>query len=263
MSDHEQQQWDRALVGEGSLVDTDDDPSDDDDDANACLNDGTELGEWHDAEEESSQEKLSRQDRSQTGRPKRRRGDNEEEDAGDSEAPPMLQETGTGVACTTPRLVGNYGVVVPWLHQIGSSLQVLGNGRSGIVTRNLWSGQEVAVKKVILQEDDECSVYRVYEHECKVLLSLRSLWGTHVPKLLFRKPWTTSPMIGLQLGEQLADDMSTWEPEDRQKAIETISKVATLGWAQQDIRGGNFVRLRKGEKCWIAMIDFETVEKIK
>jgi hypothetical protein len=122
--------------------------------------------------------------------------------------PPMLQETGTGVACTTPRLVGNYGVVVPWLHQIGSSLQVLGNGRSGIVTKNLWSGQEVAVKKFILQEDDERSVYRVYKHECKVLLSLRSLWGTHVPKLLFRKPWTTSPMIGLQLGEQLADDMS-------------------------------------------------------
>jgi hypothetical protein len=102
MNDHELQQWDRALVGEDGLTDTDDDSSDDDDDADACLNDETELGD--EAEEDSNQEQLSRQDRSQAGRPKRRRGDKEEEDAGDSESPPDATRNryGSGLYDSTP-----------------------------------------------------------------------------------------------------------------------------------------------------------------
>ena len=67
----------------------------------------------------------------------------------------------------------------------------------------------------------------------------------------------SSPRIGLELGERIKDDMSEWEPKHRQKAKETIVKVAALGYVQQDERGANFVRLRKGENYWIAMIDFE------
>jgi hypothetical protein len=143
-----------------------------------------------------------------------------------------------------------------WGAVCDASLQMLGKGRSGTVTRNLW--EEVAVKTFSLAKDDERDFFEV-----RVLLSLRSLWGTHVPALLFRQPWMSSPMIGLELGERMKDDMSEWDPKDRQKAKETIAKVAALGYDQQDERGANVVvRLHKGENYWIAMIDFETVRKI-
>lgn len=175
--------------------------------------------------------------------------------------PPLTEHNDTKVDCSTLRRVDKYGVAVPWLHQIGKSLELLAKGRSGIVTKNMWAGKEVAVKTFVLQEDDERFFYDVYRHECKVLMALRSLWGTHVPRLLFRHPWKTSPMIGLQLGEQLGDDMSAWDTEDLKKAEETIAKVSALGWVQHDMRGCNFVRLRSGENDWIAMIDFEAVEE--
>ena len=68
-------------------------------------------------------------------------------------------------------------------------------------------------------------------------------------------------MIGLELGERLDDNMLLWTPEDRQKAEDTTAKVAALGWVQNDLRGSNVVRLRRGEKDWIAMIDFESVSE--
>jgi hypothetical protein len=161
-----------------------------------------------------------------------------------------------------PKHMAKFGVAIPWLDQIGPSLQVLGEGRSGTITRNFWDGKEVALKTFSLAKDDERDFFEVYKHEVRVILSLRSLWGTHVPTLLFRQPWMSSPMIGLELGERMKDDMSEWDPKDRQKAKETIAKVAALGYVQQDERGANFVRLRKGDNYWIAMIDFETVKKI-
>lgn len=184
----------------------------------------------------------------------------------DSESPPPLTEQeNERVADSTPRHVDKYGVVVPWLHQIGKPFQLVAKGRSGIVTKNMWAGQEVAVKKFVLQQqDDDRSVFDVYRHECKILVQLRSLWGEHVPRLLFRQPpWRTSPMIGLQLGEYLHDDMSTWDLEDLEKANETIAKVAAHGWVQRVVRGSNFVRLCNGGKSWIAMVDFESVEEIE
>jgi hypothetical protein len=66
-------------------------------------------------------------------------------------------------------------------------------------------------------------------------------------------------MIGLELGELLPDDMSTWSDTDLQKANESVQKIRELGWYQSDVRGANFVRL-KGNK--IAMIDFESMEKV-
>jgi hypothetical protein len=152
-----------------------------------------------------------------------------------------------------------FGMQIPWFDQIGDTLEVLGQGRSGKVTKVVWNAQPVALKTFILQSDDSRSLESVYEHELEVLWELRELWGKHVPKLLFHKPWPTSPMIGLELGEPFPDDMSTWSDTDREKAKESVQKIKELGWYQEDVRGLNFVRLR-GNK--IALIDFESMAKV-
>ena len=71
-------------------------------------------------------------------------------------------------------------------------------------------------------------------------------------------------MIGLELGEQLPDEMDDWPDEDLQKAHETMNKIEELGWIQTDVRGANFVRLHSpdGNKSYIAMIDFESMERL-
>jgi hypothetical protein len=150
-------------------------------------------------------------------------------------------------------------MAIPWFDQIGDTLEVLGRGRSGEVTKVVWNAQLVALKTFILQFDDNRSLESVYEDELDVLWELQELWGKHVPELLFYKPWPTSPMIGLELGEPLPDDMSKWSDTDLQKANESVEKIRELGWHQNDVRGANFVRL-KGNK--IAMIDFESMKKV-
>jgi hypothetical protein len=107
-----------------------------------------------------------------------------------------------------PIKTDKYGVI-PWFCQIDeTNSQVLGKGRSSKVTKVQWNGQDVALKTFSLQNDDERSLQDVYKHELDAVYSLRSLWRKYVPTLLFHKPWQTSPIIGLQLGEQLEDDMS-------------------------------------------------------
>lgn len=152
-----------------------------------------------------------------------------------------------------------FGMAIPWFDQIGDPLDVLGKGRSGDVRKVVWKGQDVALKTFALQFDDCRSLESVYQHELEVLRRLKDLWGEHVPRLLFHKPWPTSPMIGLELGDRLPDDMSTWCEADLQKANETVSKIKALGLHQTDFRGSNFIRLR-GNK--IGMIDFESVEEV-
>ena len=73
----------------------------------------------------------------------------------------------------------------------------------------------------------------------------------------------TSPLVGLELGEPLPDDMSTWDEADVQKANETMEKIRELGWYQEDVRGANFVRLKGalGQADRIVMIDFESMKK--
>jgi hypothetical protein len=66
-------------------------------------------------------------------------------------------------------------------------------------------------------------------------------------------------MIGLQLGEQLEDDMSDWSKEDFEsaEAAPTMEEVKRLGWEQEDVRGANFIRLTGPDNIKrIAMIDF-------
>ena len=77
--------------------------------------------------------------------------------------------------------------------------------------------------------------------------------------LLFNKPWATSPLIGMELGEPLPDDMTEWAGADRKKADETVYQMKEHGWHQKDVRGANFVRL-KGDR--IAMVDFESMERV-
>ena len=103
-----------------------------------------------------------------------------------------------------------FDIAIPWFDQIGPTLEVLGVGRSGKVTKVIWNDQPVALKTFILQRNDGRSLESVYENELEVLRELRDLWGKHVPELLFHKFWPTSPMIGLELGEPLPDDMDTW-----------------------------------------------------
>jgi hypothetical protein len=106
-----------------------------------------------------------------------------------------------------PMAMDEYGVI-PWFDQIDTShARVLGVGRAGRVTQARWNGKDVALKTISLQDDDERCLGDIYRHELDVLHSLRSLWGMHVPALLFHNPWATGPMIGLQLGGQLQDDM--------------------------------------------------------
>ena len=71
-------------------------------------------------------------------------------------------------------------------------------------------------------------------------------------------------MIGLELGEQLPDDMEDWPDEDSNQAYETMEKIEELGWIQTDVRGANFVRLHSpdGNKSYIAMIDYESMESL-
>lgn len=90
----------------------------------------------------------------------------------------------------------------------------------------MLAGQEVAVEKFILQDqDNNRSFYDVCKHECKVFVALQSLWEAHVPKLLFRHPGKTWSMIGLQLAEQVLDDgISALDPDGRTKAEETIQE---------------------------------------
>ena len=156
-----------------------------------------------------------------------------------------------------------HGMAIPWFSQISSPLKVLARGRSGQVTKVIWNSKPVALKTFVLQDDDDRSLQEVYEHELTVLWSLKTLWGTHVPSLLFHKPWATSPMIGLELGEQLPDEMNCWPEEDLHKAHETMEKIEELGWIQTDVRGANFVRLQSpdGNKSYIAMIDYESMER--
>jgi hypothetical protein len=139
---------------------------------------------------------------------------------------------------------------------------VLGVGSASKVTKVQWNGQDVALKTFILQHGDERSLQDVYEHELDVVCSLRSLRGTYVPALLFHKPWQTSPMIGLQLGEQLEDDMSEWSEEDYKSAKAAMEEVKKLGWEQEEVQGANFIRLTGPDKIpRIGMIDFESVVK--
>ena len=163
-----------------------------------------------------------------------------------------------------PLAVGDNGVVVPWLDQIGPSLSVLGMGRSGEVTVREWNNQRVAVKVFCLRGADEDRIVDdVYMHELEVLTSLQSLWGKFVPRLLFQQPWKTSPMIGMQLGEPLPDDFDEWSEEDIKLRDMAVEAVEELGWEQRDFRGANFVRLVNGsdEPPSIAMVDFESFEK--
>jgi hypothetical protein len=159
-----------------------------------------------------------------------------------------------------PMGTDEYGVI-PWFEQIDeTNSQVLGIGRSSKVTKVQWKGQDVALKTFSLQHNDERSLHDVYKHELDVVCSLRPLWGKYVPTLLFHKPWQTSPMIGLQLGEQLEDDMSKWTEEDYKSAEATMEEVEKLGWEQEDVRGANFIRLTGPDNIKrIAMIDFESL----
>jgi hypothetical protein len=112
-----------------------------------------------------------------------------------------------------------YGIVIPRFSQIGESLATLGVGRCGKVKKVAWNGGYAALKEFSFRFTDEepRHFFDVYERELHVLVSLRKLWGTHVPALLFHKPWTAScPFIGLQLGEQIEeDDISRWPKEDK------------------------------------------------
>jgi hypothetical protein len=158
-----------------------------------------------------------------------------------------------------PAAMDKYGVI-PWFDQIDKThARVLGVGRAGKVTQVKWMGKDVALKTFSLQHDDKRNLHNVYQHELDVLHSLHSLWGTHVPALLFHKPWATGPMIGLQLGEQLPDDMSKWLKQDCKSAMDAMKKINDLGWEQEDMRGANFVRLTGADGVVrIAMINFES-----
>jgi hypothetical protein len=158
--------------------------------------------------------------------------------------------------------------VIARFSEIGESLGLLGAGRCGQVKKVAWGSEYAALKefsfRVTATDDEPRYFFDVYEKELDILLNLEKLWGTHVPALLFHKPWVTLPLIGLQLGEPIEEDnISLWSKEDQEMVQETIAKVKEHGWEQTDLRGRNFVRLNGlGGKKYIAMIDFESLVPI-
>ena len=165
----------------------------------------------------------------------------------------------------SPVSVDANGVVVPWLDQISVAEATLGKGRSGTVTKSRWGNQFIAVKTFSLHDaDDTRDPIAIYSHEIDVLNSLEELWGTYVPRLFFRLPWPTSPMIGMQLGEPMPDDFDKWTAEDLVRRDAAVAAVKALGWVQTDFRGANFVRLAADGNGtgFIAMIDFEYFEAV-
>jgi hypothetical protein len=155
-----------------------------------------------------------------------------------------------------------YGVIARF-SEIGESLDLLGTGRCGQVKKVAWGSEYAALKEFsfLATDDEDRYFFDVYEKELDIFLNLKELWGTHVPALLFHKPWVTLPLIGLQLGEPMKEDnISLWSKEDQEMVDETIAKVKEHGWEQTDLRGRNFVRLNGlGGKKYIAMIDFESL----
>ena len=155
-----------------------------------------------------------------------------------------------------------HGVGEPYichLHDLPNAIEI-GHGRCGFVKQIDWYGTNVAMKEFVLDrsEDDYRDPYEVYEHEVKVFYRLKSLWGTHVPRLIFNNPWRWRPSLGMELGEQMEADTDDWEDQDKLLLKETIDAIKKLGYVQKDMKGSNFVRLRG---C-IAMIDFEEVVEV-
>jgi hypothetical protein len=117
--------------------------------------------------------------------------------------------------------------------------------------------------------EDEEDWYGIFERERERFLDLKTLWGTHVPALLFHNPWWTCPSLGMQLGQPVYhnvekwDDIGQWDEADIILMKKTLSEVRKLGWIQEDLRGLNFVRLIKDGKEFIAMVDMESVIRVK
>ena len=83
--------------------------------------------------------------------------------------------------------------------------------------------------------------------------------------IILLNPWPSCPCIGLEEGDPMPDDFDEWEKEHLEKLTETSERIEKLGFIQRDMRGRNFVLLKKNnlrDKESIAMIDFESMERI-
>ena len=161
------------------------------------------------------------------------------------------------------RLAENVLVPIPYFYQIEDVVGVLGNGRCGSVQKIRWANGYAALKGYLnINYEDGRYFYDVYEKELSILLELHDLWGVHVPALLFHKPWDTNPCIGLQLGEPI-ESFDNWSEEDQKLLQETVNKVREYGYYQSDFRACNFVRLESNGVRSIAMIDFESLERVE
>ena len=151
------------------------------------------------------------------------------------------------------------GVITPYICYLEDVVETLGNGRCGEVKKIKWRGGYAALKRfeLIDPDDDRCPL-DVCEREVKIYYALESLWGKHVPRLLFKCPWSWYPAIGVEVGEPMPDDYDEWSAADLEKKRKTDEAIKGFGYVQMDDRGSNYVRLA-GEK--IAMIDFEVLEE--
>lgn len=158
-----------------------------------------------------------------------------------------------------------YGVVVPYFHQIDDVVGVLGTGRCGEVKKIKWRNGFAAKKEYMLDpsEDGRYNV-DVFEHERDMLFELKDLWGKYVPRLLFHKNWPKQPVLGLQVGNPMPHEWSEWSKEEVRQADEAIAAVKRAGWIHHDLEARNFVRLtNEGDGTTsIAVIDFEDAHKV-
>ena len=85
--------------------------------------------------------------------------------------------------------IDNDGIIIPYLYQLENIIKDLGYGRCGYVKKISWNGGTAAMKEYQLQHyEDDREPMDVYKHELEVLRSLKAVWGTYVPRLLFHNP---------------------------------------------------------------------------
>eukprot|EP01083_Nonionella_stella_P083475 230857_1 len=126
------------------------------------------------------------------------------------------------------------GVITPYICYLEDVVETLGDGRCGEVKKIKWKGGYAALKRfeLIDPDDDRCPL-DVCEREVKIYYALESLWGEHVPGLLFKCPWSWYPAIGVEVGEPMPDDYDEWSAADLEKkrnTDEAIEDVDMYKW---------------------------------
>ena len=144
----------------------------------------------------------------------------------------------------------------------------------GSVEKVSYKGKIIAHKKFDISMDDAegdrwCN-YKTFLHEREVFRNLSDLQGTHVVSVKFHSPWLTCPSLGLELGEPVVEgdidkwDHFQWDKEDFSRMKVTLREIKKRGYEIKEdfIQGTHFVRLKKNNEDYIALMDMQFIRRI-